>query len=241
MADPERVEQLKELTAQEEPLIIGVADRLNQMFQNGAYAWNKGALKLLRQLPRPICIDFNDTLANSGRPWFPNPEAIEPVQDLIRVGSLLVVTTAGQGGDDWELRRTALEEFGMWHQEMVLIDASNLGHMHPTQYPKGPGRMYGKRREAIKEWIRINNWEAADKYEESRLTVNPKSLAPAFQKPYEIPLIDDDKYNTDNIPGMLGLLTQPFNRTYWTSGVTEQGLTLAQATERVIEHYAALI
>src|SRR5574337_473259 len=106
------------LTAQDRVHVLDTTQKLNNQLSLGAFLWDTKWLNVLRTLPRPILTDFNGVLVNSKRPWVVNPQAAEAVNRLVNTGTLIVVTSASA---DWELRKNALEDFGLWYPGMVLI------------------------------------------------------------------------------------------------------------------------
>lgn len=286
MADPEKVEQLRQLTIQERPQVIGSADRLNAMFSQGAFAWNQDLLPLLRRLPRPICLDVDGTLLGSEvgdtstylrgdidyteliQRVTPNPEAIESLERLRAVGT--VVLTTGRNWDSWEQRRGMLENFGLWHEGMVMMDGNNLRYVdssmtHEEIFSKKDAREkemkdwaratgfvdehLERSKPKFRDWLKSKDWDFQFLAFSIPLVDSYKSLAPAFRKSYDIPLIDDTPHhirliNYPPIPGMLGILVHRF---YPDKGYhildrdPYKSITLPQATDRVTEHYAALI
>ena len=201
---------------------LKTAGSLNDYFRGGGSVWEDDSLRLIRNLPRPIVIGFNGVLVNTRRPWVANPEARGAIEKLIKSGSVFVVTTAS---GDWDLRRQALEDFGLWHPSMVLLTRENLTSRIDA------------RKAAISDYLSFSNQELT-KAEQTSMMVWEKHLAAVFKKPYLIPIIDDDAFNTSNNPGMLGIQV----KTFGGGNLSAEPLpSLQDAAEMARKHYLAPI
>ena len=92
-----------------------LSSELNELFKQGCDLVD--ASGLLRQLPNPILVDFNNVLINNEIPFIPNPDALAPFQELKKLGTVIVLTTA----DDWEAVHALLQKFGYWSNDIILI------------------------------------------------------------------------------------------------------------------------
>ncbi len=201
---------------------LKTAGSLNDYFRSGGSVWEDYSLGLIRNLPRPIVIDFNGVLVNTRRPWIANPQARGAIEKLVKGGSVLIVTNAS---GDWDLRRQALEDFGLWHPSMVLLTRKNLSSRIDA------------REAAVSDYLSFSNQEFT-KAEQTLILVWEKHLAAVFKKPYFIPIIDDDKFNTSNNLGMLGIQVKTFGRENLS---TDPLPSLQDAAEMVRKHYLAPI
>lgn len=248
----------------EKAVTPATVDKINSQLRRGDSLWNVGVLKLLRKLPRPICVDIDGTLATyyhsdgigmpgSKRVYIAAPGAVEAMRELREIGSVVIVTG---NNDMWEVRQKGLEEIGLWQPGVVMIDAYNF---NPGVTVRKYGRSVTKRRKPLKAYDIMSSKRSNvidvhyqkkgmssefDPLVERRLQW--KNMAPVFDKPYDIPIIDDDMWNTDNTPGMLGLLVPTFEEMVSVGDVSvprysnEKGrVTLNEAVKRVKEHYSS--
>ncbi len=134
---------------------------------------------------------------------------------------------------------------------MIMIDAWNLRadlslekrglrfvnpetHVHTRIFRNMQKRLmrcineYTKQRGWTKEELGFNKWANL---------LNVKNVSPAFNKPYDIPIIDDNSINTDDVPGMFGILVQSF---YGGKYHETERFTLSEAVAQVRLHYSSI-
>ncbi len=66
-----------------------------------------------------------------------------------------------------------------------------------------------------------------------------KRIAPLFAKPFDIPIVDDSRYATENNPGMLGIRVKPFDPK-GVLGKRTSGYSLSEALQIVRNHYSRI-
>lgn len=202
---------------------IETAKRLNEKFRVGGSVWNAETLGEIRSLPRPIAVDFNGVLVNQHRPYMSNPQASAFLQGLIKLGTVLIVTN--NGIVCWEEKKKVLEEFGLWHNGMVMIDGRNRLFDITSEADV-------QRTKSYQEFLSLRKFPLSADFDPNDLKTNfPKRLGHLFMEPYDVPIIDDEELNTADNPGMLGIKVQDF------PGYFEKGVSLKTALEIVGEHY----
>ncbi len=212
-----------------------ISSELNELFRQGCDLVD--ASELLRQLPNPILVDFNNVLVNNEIPFIPNPDALAPFQELKKIGTVIVLTTA----DDWEAVYALLQKFGYWSDDVILIASPSYEELM-KKFPQSQ-KVLQLQREFVnlaKQHQLFNHPQmeyAADPDSEYfwRCAVADKRVAYAFMKPYLIPLIDDRRATTENNPGILGIKVTAWEGEYFRF---EDPTKLSDALEVVRKHYA---
>lgn len=210
--------------------------RINRKFRKGGEAHE--VLDDIRQFPKPIAVDFNNVIVNNTHPLQVNPEAKVFLEGLHEVGNVFIVTSA----PGWEAVNDFLVEHGLWKPEMVLMTAPAYEFISQWQedHPKG----IELRREFV-EMAKGLGWNY-DEEEEDDLVRAPgyKAVAPIFGKPFEVPIIDDSYYATNNNPGMFGITVQAWETDEGMQRIyarSNQGKpSLAEAVEIVRSHYTSI-
>jgi len=211
------------------------ATYVNSELSQGKPAYK--VLSLIRALPNPIAVDFNNVITNNINPMKLNPDAPKFLKDLRGIGSVFVVTTAL----NWESVQEFLGERGVWSPDMILITSPNYQFISDLQrdHPQGE-----KLRAEFQSTARELGWSA----DEDNLIMPPryKRISPIFGKPFLVPIIDDSVEVIHKNPGMLGIHVQEWEPNYTDTGKKENDqenedkLTLSDAVEVVRRHYASL-
>ncbi|MBU1033698.1 hypothetical protein KKI22_01980 [Patescibacteria group bacterium] len=211
-----------------------LSSELNELFKQGCDLVD--ASELLRQLPNPILVDFNNVLVNNLIPFIPNPDALVPFQELKKIGTVIVLTTAG----DWESVHELLQKFGYWSNDVILIASPSYKELiQEFPFSQKVLRLQKEFMNLAKKHQLFNHsqMESAENLESDyfwRCAVADKRVAYAFMKPYLIPLIDDSKHATKRNPGILGINVTPWEGEYSRLGDTTK---LSDALEIVRKHY----
>lgn len=214
-----------------------VVEFLNAKFKEGTRA--DEVLDQLRRLKRPVLIDFNNVIADNERVLTLNPQAPEALSKLHASTDIIIVTTA----ENWEYVHTFLVENKLWTDDLILMVPNNYRFM--SQHALDGGiNMSGQAEDqsAIKlitEYIefRKNNGMNIEPEMFRGMNVSRKQLAPLFQKPYDIPIIDDGYDAVKDNPGMLGVPVRSFDP---KRGRPYQDHTLKDAIDQTLEYYIAI-
>lgn len=157
------------------------------------------ALDTMRKFERPIAVDFNNVIANNGDPLQLNPDAPRFLDHLKGLGDVFIVTSA----EGWyEVQQFFLDN-NLWDPQMVLMTAETycpVRTIHGTNF----------RRDTIgivDEYLGQNSLNPDQRY----LFRQKGFIAPYFSKRWDIPLIDDSRFNVGrgNI-GIRGILVKPW-------------------------------
>lgn len=206
---------------------------VNRTFERGGEAHE--VIDDLRMLPRPIAVDFNNVIANNTSPLALNPDARVFLQDLRKIGNVVIVTSAS----GWKAVQGFLQKHGLWSSDMVLMTGPTYEFLSQWQETNPKAK---KLREEFLSMTQQMGW----KYGEDDLIQAPagKVVAPIFGKSFEVPIIDDSMFATRHNPGMLGINVQAWEtneeiqRMYATSNQGKP--SLAEAVEIVRKHYATI-
>lgn len=191
-----------------EAFVPEIVKQLNEAFSKGESAYRPDLLQLMRQLPNPICIDYNRTLVTGRRPdHVATPEAAEAVRILREVGTVIVVSGVAWDDDEaWEVRREALERLGLSDKNTVIMTTRNFGFVEgrDNKYQSREIRSSGEK--AIAEYRALMDRSGVDHegVEWSIGDVHSKHIGPIFQR-INVPIIDDSWNVTEDNPGMVGL------------------------------------
>lgn len=185
-----------------------LAKQLNESFKNGLDIID--TTELLRKIEKPILIDFNNVLVNNSQPSIPNPSAIQPFNELEKIGNVVVLTTAG----NWEKTHERLNEFHFWSNKTILIAAPNYVDVIDSGKKMSPEhkKLISQFQSIAKENNFFGQQGIIDSESEifwKGAGVN-KQVAFAFMKPHLIPLIDDFPQATNNNPGIYGIQVIPW-------------------------------
>lgn len=233
--------------AQERAATIENANCLNERFSRSAFAWNDEQLDLIRSLPNPILIDFNNVVVNTGRPWVPNPEAKKALRALTKTGTVFVMT---DGERDWNLRQQALENFGLWHPGMVLLVGDNtvIRWQASAMGPIEGGKKGAAVEAAARDYLQFSQ-TFNRVFNEDELLPKPfmgQTLAPLFKRPYDIPIITVRSLDQHDGAGMHVIPVRAFvgkndYKIHFGSEnlpeQTKENFSLAQATTQIVEYY----
>lgn len=212
-----------------------LSSELNELFRQGCDLVD--ASELLRQLPNPILVDFNNVLVNNGDTIIPNPDALAPFQELKKIGTVIIITTS----DSWEAVHALLQKFGYWSDDVILIASPSYEELM-KKFPQSQKvlRLQRDFMDLAKQHQLFNHPQMEYLDIESdylwRGAVADKKVAYTFMKPYLIPLIDNSRAATENNPGILGIKVTSWEGRYQFEDPT----TLSDALELVKKHYAQL-
>lgn len=205
---------------------------LNRYFREGGIALN--VLDQLRKFPRPIMVDFNNVIANNESPLQLNPDAPKFLEDLREIGSVIIITHASY----WTGLQGFMVANGIWHPGMVLMT-------WPTYEFLGNRDEYTDENRKLREDFNQMASQAFGKeFDEFELeaAASGKKVAMLFNKPWEIPIIDDTLTPTTNNPGMRGVQVQCWepNPTKSTVARNKSLPSLPEATKTVRDHYSRI-
>jgi hypothetical protein len=256
----------KLVTEKERGLINETAETLNEHYRKGGWVWEKGAMRLLRKLPRPICVDFDRTLITylkgsgpNGKDWryyTPDPYALDSLEKLQEIGSVVILTG---NNDNWERRREAMEDMGIWLPGMVMIDADNYRAEYSLARSRGVAdnevSVFGKgaNKKDLRDYRRLERMKQreADKYYQIRRgnafsefngMWQPKNIVSALDKQYDVPMIDDTPWVTE-IPGMHGITVRALNWDSPSTGKYDEyysSTSLTDAVKQVRDYYTSI-
>ena len=94
---------------------IALASELNEHLRSGTGIAELS--DLLRQVVRPILVDFNNVLVDNTSKYVPNMKALAPFAELQKIGTVVVLTAAGP----WSAVHRALCRSGFWTSYVILI------------------------------------------------------------------------------------------------------------------------
>lgn len=199
--------------------LIGLSQFLNEQFSQGGQALDH--MDILSQFPVPICIDFNNVLANNTNPLVPHPDAVDYLKQLRELGNIFIVTTA----NDHEMLQAFLKQNGMWSDDIVLMAqpswyfmTSNAEGMYnmPPQFTE---EIYERKDDLLAKATQARQ-VCIDTLGKQGKTVDiynfigasaRKLVAPLFGKNWPIPIIDDSRMATKNNPNMFGIPVQAWH------------------------------
>ncbi len=167
---------------------------LNSEFRKGTHA--SYFVDRIRKFPRPIVVDFNNVLANNKTPLQVNPDARKFLRSLRKLGNIFIITTARR----WDAIHEFLEKNKLWKPDTVLMTAGTWSFI--TQHEEDSPATKTLREEYL-EGVKDLGWNIT--VEELVDPPAAKRVAPIFNKPWEVPIIDDMTMATTNNPGMLGI------------------------------------
>lgn len=241
-ADQSRIVSLAEYEKSEkerqsDPLKVA-ADKLNRRFQENTPAYC--VLEDIRLFPRPILVDFNNVISNNSDPLRLNPESPNFLNVLRQIGNIFIVTSAS----GWKNVQGFMVESRIWHPDMVLMTSPIWEFI--TMDDKGNNAGETLRQDFLKR-AKSLGWdcEKRDLYRPSGY----KCVAPIFDKPWELPFIDNDGAVTNSNPGILGIRVKEwisdeddFSEDYkeWLNEENESKKSLREAADLVRDYYAKL-
>lgn len=204
---------------------------LNSEFRKNTPAYE--VLDTIRKFPRPILVDFNDVLTNNKEPLQLNPDAPEFLQHLEELGNVFILTTA----PDWEGIQQFMEESGIWTPNIVLMNAPSWFFITQQKENLPEGKTL---RTEYLETVRHLGWDIAE--EDLIDSRTSKRVAPIFNKPWKIPIIDDASLATENNPGILGIQVKVWGADLptWLQENSQDKHSLTKAVEIVRQHYSKL-
>lgn len=210
--------------------------QLNTAFREGRRASELEVRKQLQQLEFPILVDFNNVLVNNKQPIIPNPDAPAFLEQLSKIGDVVVITTASSWERVWQI----LEEAGMTRQVILMVSGNyqNSGDRSSTQevdYEAMDAYLAMIEAQGLSESLRVKlaadekeleRYQDIFKIEDSEEAKRQadlsvcrsqfegasanKRVAYLFGKAYVLPLLDDSQMATKNNPGIQGILVNRF-------------------------------
>lgn len=233
---------LKKDNSPKEPTI---SNRLNEAFKQGRSITE--VAELLQQIHNPILLDFNNVLVNNEQPITPNPDALAPFQELKKVGTVIVLTTA----TNWEEVQKLLQEFGYWSDDLILINSPSYANLidmcDEDLFDPETAKLITEYMALAQQHQLFSHPQMEGRDTESEFlwmgSAADKKVAFAFMKPYLIPLIDDLTCATTGNPGILGIQVTPWYApsdsmfSPWLLAHPENQVKLSDALEVVKNHY----
>lgn len=221
-----------------DPLDI-VADDLNRNFRDGVLAYKM--VEDIRRFPRPICVDFNNTIASNRRRLKLNPAAPQFIHELKEIGNIFIVTDA----KEWDWIHNFLVDHHLWSPGFVIMCWPNFEFLFSS---------CKQAKQLINEYIQqaandgfkyYSGNLPLDRFEPYELFKGRKRIAPVFGKNFPVPIIDNDYENTRGNPGMLGIQVKWWepDRQFrsvrrWMREESKAVYTLMEAVEIVRSHYS---
>lgn len=227
---------------QEQEALATVATRLNQHFCNNQTAYD--VRDDLLKFPHPIGVDFNNVIANNKIPLKLNPDAPLFLEQLKEIGNIFIVTSAGN--NFWEPIYSFFSEHNIWHPETVLMTLGSYSFVSKNGDWNHRGE---KLRQEYFELTKNFEWSPQDVEGIKNEWWGYKFIAPLFQKPFRIPLIDNDPAYLYHNPGVLPVLVKEWvpeeeiTEGWHKEHLERMNLTrpsLLEAVEVVKEYYSSL-
>src|SRR3989344_9613249 len=186
----------------------------------------------IRRFPKPIAVDFNNVLANNESPLQLNPEAPRFLKELRKIGNVFIVTSAS----GWETLHTFMKENRLWSEDIVLLTSGIWGFLTDWDKNSREGKIL---RKEFLQTAKAAGWKVTS--EDLLSPPGGKRVAPLFNKPFLVPIIDDLTMATEKNPGMLGINVKTWepNPEPWVIKFNEDKITLKEAVEIVKDHYRA--
>lgn len=216
---------------------IQIAVGLNEAFRQGKEAWQ--VLGDLQALKKPILVDFNNVLAGNRFPLTPNPDGKSVLNSLTQIGDVVIATTA----ESWEDVYAFLKNEDMWREDIVLMTNQTYRFLY-DQWASDQAKFA---REALVGQLRETLAQRGIKVPEGFEQVSPaeKPLSLLFNKPFDIPLIDDSALATVRrpFPGIMGVHVEKFmdeSEKQTLGNITNGGMSLTDAVEKVRDYYTSL-
>lgn len=205
---------------------ISITGKINDVLKKGVPAYE--VLTEIRSYQKPIVVDFNNVLVSNLTPTVINPEASSFLAELRKIGDVFIVTTA----EDWNSVYKILKNGNIWSSSQILMTIPNWRFItqHEEWSPKG--------KELRKGYLELAKSQGRNIRERDLLKPPEyKTVAPVFNKSWEIPLIDDSDLATYKNPGMQGIHVRSFEpaRTWYDN--QEGTLTLSDAIQEVRKVY----
>ncbi|MCL5431911.1 MAG: hypothetical protein M1484_02290 [Patescibacteria group bacterium] len=224
------------MTTAENKDLVKLAINLNKELGKKTPAYK--LLPEIRAFPKPILVDYNETLVgNSEAPLVANPEASSFLDRVRETGTVFVLTSNMHP----DRVHTTLERLDLWRKGMIVMTPPNydfliaLEEAYWGQY-QGPAAVLQAAEKITDEFIALH------KLPSDRLVfAKPpayKTIAPIFGKPFDIPLVDDSAAATVNNLGIFGLTAKMFtpnSEELWEGDYDR--LSLTQAADRIIDYY----
>lgn len=220
-------------TETREQLIV-TASIINEAFKRGANAFE--VRDQIRSFPRPILLDLNGVIVGSDFPYQLNPDTPAFMESLAQAGNVFIVTTA----TNWSGVNEFLKQQGFWSDDMVLMTKYTWEFMTNWDTNHNNPQASSLRTEYLQTAKALGL-----SLDEKTLVMSPsyKRVAPLFNKPFLLPLIDDSKDATSSNPGILGIEVKEFwpENTGDRSGLEMRNQNkpgLVEAAEIVRKHYS---
>jgi len=211
--------------------LTDTAKKINEHFREGEDA--EGVIDQIRLFPRPIAVDFNNVIANNGDPLQLNPDAPQFLEDLHGIGNIFILTHAVS----WPHVQRFFVTHNIWKPDMVLMTYPTYEFLNYSSESSRAGQLR-------LEFNQLAQQHFGNEFSEDDLmNAGFKRVAPIFNKPWEIPIIDDSSFSTENNPGMLGIQVKAWEPTSSNKLISKnnEGLpTLAEAAKIVRDHYSKI-
>jgi len=228
-----------------------LAVSLNNKFRKGETCFD--VLDDIRKFPRPICVGFNNVLANNSDPLKANPDSKKFLDELNQVGNVFIVTTA----ESHEGVQEFMEKNGMWSDDFVLMAkpswyfvTSHAEQMYGVprvkaaeKFSKREKELKTKANKSVQEYIELMAKEGID-FNVADFSDVParKTIAPIFGKNWPVLIIDDSGMATRSNPNMYGVHVQiwePDPEDY-IMDINEGKPTILDAVEITKQHFQKL-
>lgn len=186
---------------------------------------------LFRQIPVPICVDWNNVIANNESLLRLNPGAVKLLAELKKLGTVIIVTTAS----DYEVLVDFFKVHNIFSEDMIFLAKPNYKPL-ATYFQIDSEGDYEKIRQLRLEFLQTHpGFQESDLYGSSF----EKKLGPLFNKPWDVPIIDDARKATMGNPGMFGVHVMPWTEQGYDQmekRLSDGELTLELALEKVKTH-----
>lgn len=211
------------------------AASLNDAFRSGLPAYDADVLSAIRSLHRPIVVDFNGILADSSEPLIVNPQAMDFLSRIRKVGDVVIVTTSS----GWDGIQSFLDQNGLWTDDLILMVKENWRFTQEYAGEDEEDNEYDVtylRDEFVEYRKKIGRPVDAEGFDRNN-ALGAKHVAPIFNKPFDIPIIDDWNGATQDNPGMFGVLVKEFG----SHGIeVYEEDVLSNSAKTVEEYYAGI-
>lgn len=212
-----------------EPSLEKTAAYINGRFRKGQPAHR--LKEEIRKFPQPIIVDFNGVLVDNLDPLEVNPLAASFIQELKDLGTIFLMTTA----QDWDSVHSFLTGNSLWYPGMILMTQPNWSFLTDRE----PGSKEGQQ---MRDQFVSTSSGLGQPTTNEYLLAPPayKRVAPLFNKPWLVPLIDDSLIATKGNPGILGISVEEWRPKFagFNTEHYEGSNLLSAAVQQVRNHYA---
>lgn len=183
---------------------------------------------LFRQIPVPICVDWNNVIANNETLLRLNPAAVKLLAELRKLGTVIIVTTAS----DYNVLVDFFKTHKIFSEDMIFLVKPNYKPL-ASYFEIDSGGDYEKITQLRQEFLQTHpGYKESDLYGSSF----EKKLGPLFNKTWDVPIIDDARKATLDNPGMFGVHVMPWTEEGYDQmerRLSDGELTLELALEKV--------